>query len=305
MGPAASAQALAHAWSAHDADGIAARYAKDGVLRIPGYADFNGPDAIRTQAKAAFAGSSDMRITSTRSWENVKGHIVAAEWVATGTDDGGQMGAKPTNKPTGTVGISIITFGDDGLIKEDRRYFDMTTQQSQLDPKSQTGTYRPVPSVPTSGMEMYTSNGSPDEKANLDAANGMYQALDDHKLDGALGFIADTASLDDYSQPAMISGKAGVKGYLGELLGAFPDLKQARNVQLTADAYVVTEGVLTGTQRGKLGPLKPSGKAVSLHFVDVMQMQDGKVVHGWSYANGVELLVAVGVMKPFMPAAAH
>ncbi len=59
------------------------------------------------------------------------------------------------------------------------------------------------------------------------------------------------------------------------------------------------EGVLTGTQKGALGPIKATNKPVSSHFVDISQIKDGKFVSTVSYSNNVEVLTELlGVIPP-------
>jgi predicted ester cyclase len=293
---AAQGQALAAAWSAHDPDKIAALYAEGGILRIPALPDFVGREAVKAQSKQALLGSADLKITLTRAWSQK--NVVAAEWVATLTDTGGQNGSKPTNRPVGFQGMSIITVGDDGLIKSDHRYFDMMTQVSQLDSKAKAGTFRPVQHTPSGPLEAHTSMGGGSEASDLAVVNAFYDTIDAHKVDATLNQVTNEATIEDYSQPAPMTSRAAAKAYLGTFFTAFPDLKQTRDVLIAVDGYVVSEGVLTGTHKGPLGLIKASNKPVSLHFVDVFRVKDGKISQAWSYGNNVELLVEIGAMPP-------
>ena len=78
-------------------------------------------------------------------------------------------------------------------------------------------------------------------------------------------------------------------------------MKQTRSLQFAADGWVVTEGVLNGTQKGPMGPVKATGKPVALHFVDVFHVTpDGKLSGGHTYDDGLEPLVEVGA-APALP----
>ena len=145
------------------------------------------------------------------------------------------------------------------------------------------------------------SKGTPEEQKNLDAANNMYKLIDDHKTADVLALMSDDATMADYTQPADVKGKKAFTEFFGMIFKAIPDFKQTRGTQVAADDYVVTEGTMVGTQKGAMGPLKASNKPINVHFVDVLQMKDGKMVKGWSYGNSVEMLVQTGVMP--MPGA--
>jgi hypothetical protein len=65
------------------------------------------------------------------------------------------------------------------------------------------------------------------------------------------------------------------------------------------DGYAIVEHTMTGTQKGAMGPVPPSNKKVTdWHFVDIFQpTADGKLQHGWGYANLAEALMQTGAMK--------
>ena len=62
---------------------------------------------------------------------------------------------------------------------------------------------------------------------------------------------------------------------------------------------------MTGTQKGRLGALPASNKEVrDWHWLDIMQpTADGKLQHGWGFANLVEVLAQTGALKGDKPAA--
>jgi predicted ester cyclase len=66
---------------------------------------------------------------------------------------------------------------------------------------------------------------------------------------------------------------------------AFPDFKQAVSSQVAVKDYVITEGVFNATHEGAIGPIRATGKPVSIHFLDAAQLRDGKIAHFWTWAN--------------------
>ena len=288
--PEQTTKALADAWNAHDPDKIAAAYSENGMLRLSGVPDFAGRAAIKAAAATEFKAYPDFKVAVTRVV--MKKNVAVLEWVITGTNTGDNdaMKSKATGRKIGVHGIGVATFDDAGLVKEEHRYVDMPTEMMQLDAKAKAGTFRPVETLPTGAPSVLVSAGTPDEQKNIDAVNAMYKAIDDHKVDATLAMMTADGSMDDFTSPAAYKGPKAVKGFLDMIFKAIQDVTQDKNLQVAAGDLVVTEGYLHGTMKGNLGPMKATNKPIGLHFVDVIQMKDGKMVKGWSYGNSMEMM---------------
>jgi ketosteroid isomerase-like protein len=279
-------KSFAAPYNAHDAVATGALYEPNGKVVQPGFPDTTGREAIVKDAQDTFSRYSDIKLTPTRTFTH--GSTAAIEWTFTGkhTASGQQVGF---------MGASVVTYDDEGLIKEHHLYFDYPTVTSQRDPKAKAGTFRAVAAAPTAAPENHVSKGTPDEAKTLDAARALYAAFE--KKGGDVSpFFGDDSVSDDYTAPAAVKGLKANKDMVDSFWKTFPDLAQTKPVQFAADGFVVTEGVLTGTQKGALGPVKPTNKPVSLHFVDIIQLKDGKVVHLETFGNSAEILVAIGAM---------
>jgi predicted ester cyclase len=281
-------------WNSHDPAKIAAGYEPTGKLVIPGLPEFKGKDAITAEAKDTFTAYPDFKLAITRSY--TKGNTVALEWVITGKNDGPSMGQKPTGRNMGVSGASVLTFDDDGLVKEDHRYLDLPTIQSQLDPKAKPGSFRAVATLPAGATEDKTSKGTPDEAKTLDAAKAVYTAFEKKGGMDSMTFVTDDSVFDDYSMPATMKGPKPIKDWVGMIWTAVPDFTETKPVQFAVGDIAITEGNWVGTHKGALGPIKATNKPVSVRFVDFVQMKDGKAVHLDTYSNSMELLVEIGAM---------
>ena len=287
--PQETTMALIDGWNAHDADKVAAVYSENAVLRIAPLPDVTGRNAIKASAADAFKTFPDFKVVATRV--TMKGNVAAVEWVITGTQTGDSdaMKLKATGRKMGLRGADMVTFDDVGLIKEAHRYYDMPTQMAQLDAKAKAGTFRPVEALPTAMPVIASVKGTPDEQKNLDAANVLYKAIDDHKVDGVLAVTTTDSWMDDFSNPATLKNQKAMKGFLESVIKAIPDVTQDRITQIAAGDLVITEGYLHGTMKGNMGPMKATNKPIGMHFIDVMQMKDGKMAKGWSYGNSMEM----------------
>jgi steroid delta-isomerase-like uncharacterized protein len=283
-------KAILEAWNSHDPKKVAALFATDGVLKVAGLPDQKGRDAITTDAQTAFTGFPDFKV----AYSNIisKGNMQVAEWTINGTNSGEWQGQKATGRPMGVSGVSITTFDDEGLVKEEHRYFDAVNIAQQLDAKAKEGSFRPVAKLPAAAE----THVAKDDAVLLAKANEFYAGFNTGKIDSALAAFSDDVAYDDFSTPATAKGKKANKDVLGTYLTAFPDAKQTNQMQLVADGWVVSEGVFSGTNKGPLGGMKASNKSASVHYVDFWQVKDGKIIAGRTYVNSMEMLVQIGAM---------
>ncbi len=289
------------AWNAHDAAKVAANSEPTGKLVIPGMPDATGKDALMAEARMDFTAYSDFKVAVTRGF--IKGNTAVFEWVITGKNDGPMMGKPASGRSMGVPGVSVATFDDDGLMKEEHRYVDLPTILSQLDPKAKAGTFRAPMTLPTAATEWHTAKGTPDDAKALDTGKAIYAAFEKKGGLDSMAFVTDDSVFDDYTTPATMKGPKPIKDWVSMFWTAVPDLAIAKPVQFATDGFVVSEVTLTGTHKGPLGPIKATNKPVSYRNVDVFQVKDGKAAHLDTYGNSAELLVEIGAMPPMTPPA--
>ena len=123
------------AWNRHDAPGVAAGYTPAATVLDPGYPEpLSGRDAVARDATTFFTAFPDLTFRVTKVLED--NDTVAVEGMATGTHRG------PLELPTGLVPATekriefswaiFDDLNDDGSIREERRYFDVLGQLTQL-----------------------------------------------------------------------------------------------------------------------------------------------------------------------------
>jgi predicted ester cyclase len=293
---AATAKALAEAFNAHDAKKFAALYTDDASLSVPGYpvqnGEFKGRAEIEKSAQVWFDGFKDLKFWFSRVW--VKGETAAFEWGWSGTHSGEFLGLKPTEKQAGLVGLSVVTFDQEGHVKKESRYYDGVTIMTQLGAAK--GKARPVP-TPVASPEVVVAKGTPEEDKNVEVEKALTAAFESKKEADFLGPLAEDIEYNDMTSPEPSKGKAEGKKFFGMFTKAFPDAKHTAGVMFGAGDFVVHESSMAGTHKGPLGPIAATKKPVTTHNVDVLQFKDGKVAKGWSFSNSAELLMQLGVLK--------
>jgi hypothetical protein len=91
----------------------------------------------------------------------------------------------------------------------------------------------------------------------------------------------------------MKAAKMQYEGYVK----TFPDFTQLPLTnQWGIGNYVISEGVLKGTQKAPIGPIKASNKPVALHFIDIIEVKSGKLARLQTFSNSVEMLTQIGAI---------
>jgi predicted ester cyclase len=290
----ASIKTVQDALNAHDAQKYAAVFATDGVQKEAGMPDAAGREAIAARMQQIFTTFPDFRFAFSRAWQ--KGSIGISTWSWNGTDTGGFMGAKPTGRTCGLEGATVAVYNDDGTLKELRVYTNDGTLMLQLDPKAKKGTFRGPPALATS-VDVVAA--TPDDDKNLDVIKPFYQGLQDKNEAAVLAFATEDTVMEDYSAPVTLKGVKDVKGMYKGYTTAFPDAKELPLTnQWAIGGYVISEGTLNATHKGQVGPFRATGKPVSLHFLDIAQVKNGKIPRFWTWSNGVEFMTQIGAIKP-------
>jgi steroid delta-isomerase-like uncharacterized protein len=119
----------------HDPDGFAGFYTADAVIEDPQYPEpLKGRAAIRKDIAAFVAAFPDLEFTVKSVLQD--GNSVAFDGVGKGTHKGPMVGPEgeipATNRPMQVRFAALLRVNDEGLITEERRYFDLAGLMQQL-----------------------------------------------------------------------------------------------------------------------------------------------------------------------------
>jgi steroid delta-isomerase-like uncharacterized protein len=120
------------AWNDHDADGVAAVFAADAVVRDLGSPEpeARGRDAVRDRVLGLLAAFPDLRLE--RLDLVIGDHANADRWRMTGTHRGELFGIPATGNAVSVEGMTFSRFGDDGLVVDDTNCWDVPALLAQL-----------------------------------------------------------------------------------------------------------------------------------------------------------------------------
>jgi ketosteroid isomerase-like protein len=282
----AALKAAADAINQHDSKKYVALFTRTAIHKEAATRDLVGRDEIARRMQLLFDAFPDFKFGFDRVWQ--KGDLAVATWHWTGTDDGrGFMGKRPTKKRAGIQGVTVGFFNVDGLLREVHVYEDGQTVLAQLDPAAKAGSFRAAPSDAPGALAV-TPAAPADEDKNTQVVRAFYDALEAKKEADTAAAFTDDATVDDFALPPKpgkgpAAWKALLKSWTGNF-GAFTELP-LYNLMAVGDTVIVERVV-----RGSVGP----NAAVTLHALDLVRLQGGKIASFGSYSNTLELVSQVG-----------
>ena len=285
---ATSMKTMHEAFNAHDAAKMASVVVDDVADYDYGSGEIHSKSEFQAGMAQLFAAFGDMKYATNRVWK--KGNVVITELTWTGTMTGDLMGMKATQKPVGQMRLHVYWFNDDGLVKEVHEYADDAGLMAQIQGKKGAP---PVPVLPTNEPEVHIAAGNPEQDKLADWAKSTDDAFNKDDVKPAVAQMADDGDywLSVMAGPA-IKGKKDLTKAFTEFFHQFPDQKWSQTNAWGIDGFGIVEHTMAGTFKGSAGPVHATGKKVTAwHNIDIMQpTADGKIQHGWGYANALEML---------------
>jgi predicted ester cyclase len=259
-----------------------------------------GRNDIVEGAKAYTAQAPD--VTGEAQLVLVNGEHVASVLLLKGTNSGPLMGpggaAQPaTNKKFGVLIAHAAELEATGPVLDDRFYMDASSYLGQLGLNP--GPHRPLlETSPT--KEVVVASGSDEEKANLALVAHAIDLFNQHDSKALLAMMTDDFVLSDSAAPADFVGKKAVQKSYDELFKGFHDVKLSVDKSWAAGKYVVSEGTFSGTNDGAVPSmkLKKTGKHVSVRFLEVDEVSNGKLARQRIFDNGLAFAMQLGLVPP-------
>jgi steroid delta-isomerase-like uncharacterized protein len=93
-------------------------------------------------------------------------------------------------------------------------------------------------------------------------------------------------------------GPGGVRAFFEELFGAFPDLALTVRSTVVQDDRVAVHWTGTGTMTGPMQGIEPTGARVELEGLDLMRVENGRLVHNIAMPDNLGIARQVGLLPP-------
>jgi len=283
------------AWASRDPKKHTALYTPDGVVGFPGAKGWEEMRASEMESAVAeyFAAFPDLKLTITRVIG--KANVAVAEWVFVGTNRGELSGKKATNKKAAYRGASVLSFAPDGRLKRESIYFDMATMMGQLGlgPKGQP--VRAPAAVPSAPAELaFAKEG---ESASEAVARSWLTMVEKGDPKALVALATDDIVVSNQYMPSDTKGKKALEKEIAEGSKAFVDQKVAIAICVPAAEVVACEYTWQATWKGAAMGMKPTGKTGTVHSLEIIQLDHGKVARTVGYGNGTEFASSFGLTE--------
>jgi steroid delta-isomerase-like uncharacterized protein len=100
----------------------------------------------------------------------------------------------------------------------------------------------------------------------------------------------------NHSAPRGMSDREGSKRYLKAFLDALPDATFTIDDMIAEGDQVVTKKTLHGTHAGELAGIPATGREVTLQYVDIMRVRDGRITEHWLSMDQLSFMQQLGVI---------
>lgn len=95
-----------------------------------------------------------------------------------------------------------------------------------------------------------------------------------------------------------VEGRDGFKGYMRTIQAAFPDFHNTIEEMIAEEKKVVAVLTYSGTHRGTLFGVPPTGKRICYAGTAVFQIEEDQVTRGWVLGDTLGLLQQLGASAP-------
>lgn len=129
-------------------------------------------------------------------------------------------------------------------------------------------------------------------RRTLEVNDATYAAWNAHDPDAVAAVFAEDAVVREVGNPIEAHGRAAVRARAAALLAAFPDFRLERVALVIDGAAHADRWVMTGTHRGELFGIPPTGRQVRVEGATFTRLgSDGLVV------EDVHLTDLAGLMR--------
>jgi steroid delta-isomerase-like uncharacterized protein len=130
----------------------------------------------------------------------------------------------------------------------------------------------------------------------------FYALISAGDIDGFGAMLADDF-IEHEETPGLASNKEGVLAFFRMQRAAFPDLKMDPQYVLVSGDKVIARARITGTHRGELMGMPPTGKSVDVQLIDIIRYEDDGLAHEhWGVVDLMAMMQQLGAI-PSGPAA--
>lgn len=133
----------------------------------------------------------------------------------------------------------------------------------------------------------------------MDGVKGVARRVFDVMSTGNLELADQVIAPDcvDHEQfPGLPSGLEGFKQFVQIMRTGFPDLRVTVQDMIAAENKVAARVNLSGRHTGSFMGIGATGKTIDIPAIDILRIENGKVVEHWGVTDQLRLLQQIGVV---------
>ena len=134
------------------------------------------------------------------------------------------------------------------------------------------------------------------KEENLAALGKFAEAVNKGNFDLFREAVAPDC-LDHDPAPGQGPGPEGYRKFFSAIREAFPDLSVAPETMVADDDSLAFAYTMTGTHKGVLMGIPPTGKKISIRGVQISKFRDGKMAERWGSSDQLGMLEQLGVTQ--------
>lgn len=103
--------------------------------------------------------------------------------------------------------------------------------------------------------------------------------------------------VDHDPAPGQAPGPDGYRMFFSQMRTAFPDFTVALEALVADEESIAIAYTLTGTHRGPLAGIAPTGRKMKIRGAQLAKFKDGKMVERWGSSDQLGMLTQLGVTQ--------
>ena len=143
--------------------------------------------------------------------------------------------------------------------------------------------------------------GTPEAQSETDRNKAVVRRFIEEVQNNKNMDLFDELNAEDFvnlsAPPGMPNDREGGKMYLGGFLSAFPESRVVVDDMIAEGDRVVTKKTFTGTHTGEFMGIAPTGNAVTIQYVDILRLRDGRIVEHWLSMDQLSFLQQLGAIS--------
>lgn len=138
-------------------------------------------------------------------------------------------------------------------------------------------------------------SSAPETERNKAVIRRFVEAVQNNQDWTAYDELNDPSFVNLSAPPGVPADREGGKVYLQAFAGAYPDASFTIDDMIAEGDQVVTKKTFSGTNTGEFAGMPATGRSVSVQYVDIMRVHDGRIVEHWLSMNQLVWLQQLGL----------